>query len=384
MVDARSGAQQRLRILLVGPKPPPMGGIVRYAMDMLSGCLSEQHEMVLFPDNIPFEWRPSSATAEFTWNIFRRDGVLASAKVLGFVTQRAWALDRLVARGNVDIVHVLSSGGYGFFRNAIHIALAKRHGVKTVFHLLGQVDDLYGNASPRLRKVIRFCMEKADVHVVQSPGLAEYVRTFTTRPVYPIFNGVDVHSLTPKAGFAHSGEQRVRVIALGVLGHKKGTFDLLAAAERMAGRLDIEFLFVGAGEVQKFEELAASKGIRDLVRFTGSVHDRTRIEALQTSDIFALPSRAEGQPIALLEAIAAGLPVIVSDVGSNAEVVGAKNGFVIAAGDTNALVRHLETLIGNPALRERMGRFNANDAMTRFQVSRVMKEIDEVYASLFS
>ncbi|MBI4420382.1 MAG: glycosyltransferase family 4 protein [Gemmatimonadetes bacterium] len=388
-VDAQVGDEARrirrppLRVLLVAPLPPPMHGIARYGQDMLDRQLATWHRITPLNDAIPFAWRPRGATQDHTWNIVGRDGLLPTVRVLWFVAGRMSALDRTLRRGAFDVMHVLSTAGLGFFRNGVHLWLARRRGVKTVFHLLGQIDDLIRDAGPRLQRVISYCLDLADVNVVQSPGLAAFVRQYTGRPVRAIFNGVDVDRLAPPSGYARSTEGRVRVISLGVLGHKKGTFDLLEAAAKMKDRLaTLDFLFVGAGEVERFRKLAAEKALSGRVTFTGSVDDATRITLLHTSDIFALPSRAEGQPIALLEAMAAGLPVIASSVGSLPEVVGERNGHLITPGDVDALVRHLETLATDARLREQMGRFNAEQAKQKYRLDRVMQEIDDVWGGL--
>lgn len=374
---------KRLRILLVGPFPPPMGGIVRYAQDMMDSELAKKHEITFFRDNIPFEWRPRSATDKFTWNIIRRDGFFTTARVLSFVAERMISLNKELKRGNYDVLHVLSTAGLGFFRNSVHIWLAKKKRVKTVFHLLGQIDDLYRDAGPNMKKLIKKCLDLSDVHIVQSPLLAEIVRAVTCRPVYSVFNGVKVNDFTPEEGYSKSSGSRIRVIALGVPGHKKGTFDLLEAASRLKKKdINIEFLFVGAGDIDRFNKLAEKMDVADSVCFTGSVDDKKRIELLKTSDVFALPSHAEGQPIALLEALAAGLPVVSSTVGSIPEVVKEKNGFLVKPGDVDNLVKHLEVLATNKFVREEMGRFNAREALEKYRVERVMSEIDNIYASL--
>lgn len=360
-----------------------MHGIARYAVDMLQSDLARRHRITPFADQIPFGLRPKAPTARHTWNVIARDGFVATTRVASFALKTAWRIDRELASGRHDVMHILSTAGYGFFRNSLHMALARRHGVRTVFHLLGQFDDLIRGAGPSMLRVIHRCLDLGDVHVVQSPGLAGFLRRHTTRPVHAIFNGVAVDELTPPDGYAHSPGGRVRLLALGVLGHKKGTYDLLDAAERLKNRLpNLDFVFVGAGEVEQFRALARAKGLTGRATFLGSVDDAARVRALHESDIFAIPSRAEGQPIALLEAMAAGLPVIASRVGSVPEVVQPTNGFLVEPGDVEALVTAIARLARDARLRETQGRFSAEEASKKYRLSRVMDEIDAVYHDL--
>lgn len=369
-----------LKILLVGPVAPPYGGIVRYCADIMESELTLKHEIVLFQDNIPTALRPRLQTAKNTWNIFKRDGFFNTLQVFRFVLKRMMDLERTLRKGDFDTIHLLSTGGLGFFRNTLHILIAKRHGVKSIFHLLGQIDDLYRNSGFFLRRIVSFFLDRADVHIVQSPMLAEFVRKITKSPVYSIVNGVKVRDITPPDGFAHSLGDRVRVITLGYLGYQKGTFDILNAAKRLKNdHPELEFVFVGGGEVEKFRHQAVDMGISDYTIFLGSVEDAVRIKLLQEADIFLLPSHAEGQPIALLEAMSAGLPVISSTVGSIPEVVMERNGFLIPPGDVELLQRYLSILAQDAELREKIGRHNALEAKDKFQVERVIDQINKIY-----
>lgn len=359
-----------------------MGGMARYAQDLLASDLAQRHRLTLLADNVPSVLRPKVNTEAFGWNFVGRDGVIASARVLEFVGRKFVELDRICRREPVDIVHVLSTAGYGFFRNAVHIRIARRHGARTIFHLLGQFDDLYHDSGTAVRAAMRRALDLADVHIVQSPGLADLLRSMTRRRVHAIFNGVRIAELAPPGGWAHSDGTTVRVVALGTLGERKGTFDLLEAAERLQMRRpEIRFIFVGGGELDRFQALVSERRLAN-VSLAGAVDDASRVALLHGSDVFALPSHAEGQPIAILEGMAAGLPILSTTVGSIPEVVGESNGIVIPPRSVEGLVAAIERLADDAALRERMGRFNAREAAVKYDLARVFREIDDVYREL--
>jgi len=303
--------------------------------------------------------------------------------VFGFVSKKMVELDRLLRRERFDVLHVLSTAGLGFFRNAFHIQIAKRHGVKTVIHLLGQIDDLYNQGGNWMKRLVSYSLNRADVHIVQSPQLADEVRQMTVHPVYPIFNGVPTDELRPSDLFAHSTGSDIVVITVGYLGYQKGTFDIIeAAAQLIKDRPNVKFKFIGGGEIERFHQLVVAKKVADRIQFEGVVSDKTRTELLQQSDIFLLPSYAEGQPIALLEAIAAGLPIISSTVGSIPEVVKENNGFLVSPGDIKGIETALNKLVSNQALREKLGRYNVKEAARRYGLPRVFDEIQTVYDTL--
>lgn len=370
----------RPRVLLIGPVPPPMGGIVRYAEDIMGSWLAERYRIVRFNDNIPERLRPQVRTSANTWNIFRRDGVMPTVRVFNHVGKLMVQLDRLMTRERFDVVHILSTAGFGFFRNTVHARIARHHGAATIMHLLGQIDDLHRDSPPWLQKLVKVALNSADIHVTQSAGLCRYVQNITKRPVRFIINGVRTDELRPPRGHAQSGNGLVEIITLGYLGAQKGTLEILEAAGRLRdSHPQVRFTFIGGGEVEKFRQLAAEKGLAERVRFVGVLDDLERTRRLHASDIFLLPSRAEGQPIALLEAMAAGLPVITTRVGSIPELVMPENGVLLNPKDPIALTAAIRELATDLTKRVQMGRTNAMGAERDFRLGRVFDQLSDLY-----
>ena len=374
--------EEKPRILLVGPNPPPMGGIIKYCQDILASPLAEKYDLTFFPTSIPLSIRPAVFTAKRTWNIFLRDGFRSALRQLAFGWRRARELKELMKSGRFDVIHVPTCTGWGFWRNALHIYYARRQGVGVFFHLLGAIDDFWRNGSAVRRFFLRKALDQADIHVVQSDGLRDVTRQFTSAPVLSIYNGVPTKELIARGGYAHSAAsaKKVRVVNVGLLGHRKGYFDLIEAAKILCPELpDLEFVFVGGGEVEKFRKLVAEEGLADKITVAGHVDEDEKLRWLQTSDVFAMPSYSEGQPIAILEAMAVGLPVISTTIGSIPEVIEESNGRVIAPGDVPALCNAIRELAGSKKLRRTMGKFNSSQAEERYSLQRTMTEIGSVY-----
>ena len=108
-------------------------------------------------------------------------------------------------------------------------------------------------------------------------------------------------------------------------------------------------------------------------------------EHLQQSDIFILPSRAEGHSNALLEAMACGLPVIVSDIPANLDVIENKrNGLTFAAGDPASLVNAVMLLLENLGLRERVGQMARQTIESQYSLSYIADRYISLYNDLLS
>jgi len=175
--------------------------------------------------------------------------------------------------------------------------------------------------------------------------------------------------------------QGARVITfIGRLDEQKG-LDLLL--EATAGVEGVEVWLVGDGPVRaELQRLATKLGIDDRVKFWGY---QAQIERyLYASDIFVLPSRYEGMPIVLLEALAAGIPCVVSRVGDNDLVVeDGKHGLVVPPNDATALAKALNLLLLSPEMYRQM-----SEAAVRrsedFGDDRMARRYSEVYRALLS
>jgi len=175
--------------------------------------------------------------------------------------------------------------------------------------------------------------------------------------------------------------QGARVITfIGRLDEQKG-LDLLL--EATAGVEGVEVWLVGDGPVRaELQRLATKLGIDDRVKFWGY---QVQIERyLYASDIFVLPSRYEGMPIVLLEALAAGIPCVVSRVGDNDLVVeDGKHGLVVPPNDATALAKALNLLLLSPEMYRQM-----SEAAVRrsedFGDDRMARRYSEVYRALLS
>jgi glycosyltransferase involved in cell wall biosynthesis len=154
------------------------------------------------------------------------------------------------------------------------------------------------------------------------------------------------------------GNDELRILYVGTLVGRKGQPVLLEAFAGLRGRgVPAHLTLVGDGpERDALGELAARLGIADDVTFTGGLgHDDVREQYART-DVFCLPSFAEGQPVVLMEAMAAGLPVVSTRIAGIAELVeDGASGFLVHAGRADLLEEVLARLAADADLRRSMG-----------------------------
>jgi glycosyltransferase involved in cell wall biosynthesis len=178
------------------------------------------------------------------------------------------------------------------------------------------------------------------------------------------------------------GPDEVMVVTVANFRSPKGYPDLLAAARLVADRADVDprvrFVIVGQGLLEnELRQRHAALGLGSSVQILGYRADAPRITA--AADLFVLASHHEGLPVAVMEALAAGVPVVATDVGGLAEAVtDGESGMLVPAHDPDRLAAAITTLAGDPASRARLGQ-GALEAAPRFSAARSELEIEAVY-----
>jgi glycosyltransferase involved in cell wall biosynthesis len=171
----------------------------------------------------------------------------------------------------------------------------------------------------------------------------------------------------------------------GRLSVEKGLVYLIEAVGILKGRGErFRLLIVGDGpERGSLEEMTRAKGVADMVTFAGFQADVE--EWLGSMDIFVLPSLTEGTPMALLEAMSAGLPVLATAVGGVPLVVeDGVNGLLAAPGDPQKLSEGLSLLLHDPSLRKKLGRAALDFTIGHCDIIDWRERIEHEYASLLT
>ncbi|MEO7275689.1 MAG: glycosyltransferase [Vicinamibacterales bacterium] len=209
---------------------------------------------------------------------------------------------------------------------------------------------------------------------------------FGGAPVEVIENGVDPDRYDPEpdraAAKARIGLDPTRRFVANVARFHpvKDQATLLDAFASVAARLpDVDLLLVGDGPLRAdLERQTASLGISGRVTFLGVRRDVPAV--LAATDLFCLPSVSEAASLTLMEAMAAGLPVVVSDVGGNPEIVRAeREGLLVPRRDPRALAEALVRLLEDSELAVRCGRNGARRARETYRLDRTIERYDEVY-----
>jgi len=203
--------------------------------------------------------------------------------------------------------------------------------------------------------------------------------------VQTIYNGLDIVDWnTPPKPANNSG--KVVVTTVGNIRRVKGHDIFIKAAAVIAQRFP-SVSFSIAGDVlepdyfSELQDLVSTLGLSNCFHFVGGITNLR--EHLSTSDIFVLPSRSEGFSNAIVEAMAASLPVVATNVGGNAEAVeDGVTGFIVPSDDPAALSAAIIRLISNPSQAKAMGEAGRNLVIEKFTTEAMMSKIAACYKDL--
>lgn len=359
------------RILMIGPGLDVAGGISSVVNHWIAAGLRERVDLryVATLDAADARFKPRKL-----WSALR-----AYAQVATELTRR-----------RPDVVHIHLSSGASFWRKLGLQRLAQWRGVPTVVHLHGSTfDEFHRRGGPgRARRITRM-FEDAHTVLVLSRSWERFVRDVAPASrIRILHNGAALTAhdatLTAVGGSAErggDGSAGVVIAAMGRLGDRKGTWDLLEAFGRLAERIPGARLVLGGdGETEEAMRRAARAGLAERVEVLGWVSGARKLEVFARADIYALPSYHEGLPASILEAMAAGKPVVSTPVGGIPEAVEeGVTGFLVAAGDVDALHDRLLVLAQDRALRERLGRAGRERVEQRFDAARLLDQLADVY-----
>lgn len=306
----------------------------------------------------------------------------AAQRVKLFMALRAFAL--LFYWGitwRPDVVHLHFAAGVSFYRKSIFVLLARLLRLKIILHCHApNFDVFYEKRGKRNQRYIRWVLDSADRLIVVAEQWRKCFEDMGLRvPIITLYNSV---TCPPDIQRATNGTPIV--LTLGRLGERKGTYDILQAVPQvLANGLEADFWLGGDGEVEQVKSRLTAEPWGEHVRLLGWVRGEEKEKALAQASIFLLPSYLEGLPVAILEAMAYGLPIISTPVGGIPEaVVNGETGFLIEPGDVDDMVQKLTLLLHDAELRLKMGTSAKKRMIEKFDVDAVMEQLYKTYDSL--
>lgn len=313
---------------------------------------------------------------------------------LGFPTVSQ--LNRIFQEEHIDVVHVFLPTP----ATIIALKAAKRMGIKIVAHSHAQPENvllvlprilsvLHGPLGRLYYKYLAWIYRQAHSIIYPTEFAKNFFPDLHAINHRVISNGVDTTKFKKIAKADAAVRFNVKpteknIVYVGRLHPEKSVDTLIKAVPHIISKQpDAHIYIVGAGHQDKLlEGLARKLHIQDYVTFLGKVSDEDLVPAYNLGDIFVLPSLAELEGMAVLEALACGLPVIVANAPSSAaRYFVRENGLLFDPGNERDLAKKVITLLENDSLRESMAQTSL--AMSkRYDLTKSIELLEEVYYSV--
>jgi len=370
------------RVLLVFE--PPDGGVAEHVAQLAAGLARAGHEVEVAG--------PEQATP---WARLDSEGIpihrVALRRGYGRPWRDAaalWALIGLVRRGRFDLVHCHSAKAGVLGRLA---ARATRVPALYTPHCFGFVGDV-----SRGRRAFAIAVERAlgprTAAIVcacdAERGRALEQRVAPEARLRRIYYGTEpcAGDVAADAALLELRGDGPLAAAIAVLREQKRIDLLLDATPRVLARVpDARIAVVGNGPLREpLLERAAALGLDREPRFAFLPFESPPARYLRALDVFVLPSAWEAMPIAVLEALACGVPQIATDVEGTGEAVGPETGVLVPPRDVDALVEALVALLSDPERRARLAAGSRARHAERFSIERMVGETAHLYAEVLA
>lgn len=351
---------RKKKLLIIGPDPVrSLGGMATVVRNILnSDQLRARYDIAMYPSFI--------------------DGPILR-RVLFSLSKE---LEFRLKQPEFDLCHVHICSGTSTWRKMRYI---KSMGVKArrvVLHVHGGKYDVFWNESSlSQRNKIRDLYSSVGKVIVLSEEWQDF---FVKNQICGSDRIVVLHNSVEIPSSAVDLQENQNVLFLGRLGEIKSPDVLLKAAKVvLREHPQVRFRFAGDGDIAKYRALSEELGIADNCDFLGWTTGKRKEDAIRSSRIYCLPSKHEGMPMSVLEAMSYGLATIATPVGGVPQVIkDGVNGYLMPVDDWNLLASRICSLIDNPSLAERLGTEGRATIESDFGMDAFANRMSEVYESV--
>lgn len=319
------------------------------------------------PSDWQFDWLQSSSNALL--------GHFTLLRAMMRLTGRA-------LRKKADLVHFNISDHGSFYRHYILAKLGRWLGVHFIAHLHGgDFEQFYYRSSTCRQRRIEWFFAQARHCIVLNHAWRQFMEMQMRMPSEKIT--VCVNAVPEAPAHQHKSDQP-HLLFLDTVAAQKGVDELIEALINLA-HLPWRATIAGGGEVQPYRQRIAEAGLQNRVRFTGQMNHEATTKQFEQTDILVVPTYDDQQPLSVVEAMARGICVIATDVGSLPDIVhDGQNGLLIAPQSVQSLQTAMERVLGNLELRRHLGANARSYYHEHFHINQYILLMRAIYQSALS
>jgi glycosyltransferase involved in cell wall biosynthesis len=288
----------------------------------------------------------------------------------------------------VSVVHVNTSmNARAYWRDLLYVAIAKLLRARVLYQVHGgKLPHEFAGRSRRFTQFVRWTLHLPDVIVLLAQVELDAYRIFIPdQHLVALPNAIDCRPFAQVPTVRSRVEYPLRLVYIGQIAREKGLYETFQGL-RLATELGVDARLTVSGEGAEQDRLrryAQALGIASRVAFIPPVTGAEKVRLLSTADALMMPSYSEGLPYSLLEAMAAGVPVIATPVGAIPDVVThGIHGLIVPPRDGKAITEALVRLAGDREQLSWMSRACRKRVRAAFAIERLAQQFAVHYAAL--
>lgn len=338
----------KMKVLLVSPLPPPIGGIATWTENYINFFKMTTTDIYLVN---------SAIRGKRVTNVSKKSYLDEIKRIRDIKIQ----IKNQLTHNQIDIIHYNASCSFwGLIKDYV---ILKNIDTAIFYQCHCDLNRALNNRMSAF--IFSLICEKAKCIGVLNKSSYDKAKIYTERvKLVPNFISGEIKNIEVY------NEEIKKVCYVGRIVKDKGIYELLSAAKKLS---DINFLIVGPEDEKINEEL-----LSDNVTMVGPKSNSEVMKILRDSDIYILPSYTEGFPLGVLEAMSCGLPIIATDVGSISDMIEDKGGILISpksVSDIIEAIRHMR----EKQVRTDMGKFNFEKVKNEYVIDVVLQKTIVLY-----
>ncbi len=279
-----------------------------------------------------------------------------------------------------DVIFVMSSSYFGFYDKCIYCLIARLFGVKSMLNHVGGEFDKFYNSSSLHKTLINKFIHFPNVLLIGSSFWCDYfTKLFPFKKIYNSPNPIIVDQFNQTQ--VTESDNKFKIASLFRIIKEKGVYELIEVIQRISKlNLNIEFVIMGGGPMLDFlkEQLLENTNNKE-VRILGFVDDDVKIQEICSSDLYVMLTHFDLMPISIMEAMAAGKPVISTNVGGISDLVkDGVNGFLFEIGEVEKVIEKIIELYSQSSEVQKLGQNGKDIVVEHFDILSIINKHKQI------
>lgn len=351
-----------MKVLMLGNDPSVKGGITSVISQLLA-----------------HDWNSEGIDMKFIPTYVETNNV---RKIL-FFAKALRRINKELKTNKPDVVHMHMSYKGSFTRKFFLHKLCKKNNIPDIIHLHGsEFKKWFDESDDKKKEQIQTLLKESAGFIVLGDKWNKAVKE-----IEPKTNTVVVSNTVHIPDYTVEWKQPFTVLFMGVLIKRKGVADLINAIYLLnkENKLDnVRLVIAGSGaEEPELKAMCTQLGLDNYIEFAGWTAGEKKEKLFRESQMLVLPSYNEGLPIAILEAISCGMPVVAANVGDiSSAVIDGENGYLIEPGDVLAIKQAIEKIVWDPEVFNKMVTASRQLAESGFSDEKYFSCINDLYKEI--